>query len=153
MHFLDLRIPPPLVALIIGCGMWFLAKVGPILALPGSVRVLTAVIFGLAGLGCAIGGVVSFRRARTTISPLKPETATELVSSGIYAVTRNPMYLGMLLVLVGWALYLLSTAALIGPVAFWLYIDRFQIVPEEKALAKLFGAEFSAYLRKVRRWL
>ena len=76
-----------------------------------------------------------------------------MVSTGIYRVTRNPMYLGLSLVLVAWAVFLSSAWALLGVAAFVLYMDRLQIAPEERALSKLFGSEYTAYRAKVRRWL
>ncbi len=84
---------------------------------------------------------------------MKPEAASTLVCSGVYRVTRNPMYLGLLLVLTGWAVHLSCAWTLIGPLAFKLYIDRFQIAPEERALSGKFGADYSAYATRVRRWL
>ena len=154
MNFLELKVPPPLVALIVGVLMWVIAKLGPLLAVPATVRITAALILVAVGVAVAAAGVVSFRRAKTTLNPTEPESATSLVSSGIYAVTRNPMYLGWLLLLVGWAAYLASPVALIiGPLGFWLYIDRFQIIPEERALAKIFGSSFATYAAKVRRWL
>jgi len=75
------------------------------------------------------------------------------VSSGIYAVTRNPMYVGLLLVLIALAIFLSSPWTLVGPAAYFLYIGRFQIAPEERALTALFGTEYTEYLSKVRRWL
>jgi len=100
-----------------------------------------------------MGGVVSFRRAKTTVNPLRPEASAALVSTGVYSFTRNPMYLGMALVLFAWAAYLSSIWSLVGPVLFALYITRFQIVPEERALERLFGASFAEYKKRVRRWL
>ncbi|MDF1628399.1 MAG: isoprenylcysteine carboxylmethyltransferase family protein [Alcanivoracaceae bacterium] len=116
-------------------------------------RLVVAVVLVLMGAGVSLAGVVSFRRARTTVNPLKPEKTSSLVCSGIYRITRNPMYLGFLLVLIGWAVMLGSAFAALGPVLFVSYISRFQIVPEERVLASLFGDEFSAYRAKVRRWL
>jgi protein-S-isoprenylcysteine O-methyltransferase Ste14 len=154
MRFLELRIPPPLVGLVIAAVMWVIASTLPPLSpLPASLRLPTAITFALAGVAIGLSGVVSFRRAQTTVNPLKPETSTSLVSTGIYKFTRNPMYLGMLAVLLAWAAYLPSVLALIGPAAFALYITRFQIVPEEKVLHSLFGAAFVEYRQKVRRWL
>ena len=154
MRFLELRIPPPLVGFIIAAAMWIIAsRLPPLLPLPPSLRLPTAIILALAGVAIGVSGVVSFRRAQTTVNPLKPETSTSLVSTGIYKFTRNPMYLGMLAVLLAWAAYLPTVLALIGPAAFSLYITRFQIVPEEKVLHSLFGAAFVAYRQKVRRWL
>lgn len=133
--------------------MWGVARLGPTLAAPESLRIPAALMVFSVGFAIAIAGIVSFRLAKTTVNPLKPETATSLVSSGIFGVTRNPMYLGLLLALVAWTLYLASPVALLGPVAFWLYITRFQIIPEERAMTKLFGNDFTAYRAKVRRWI
>lgn len=154
MRFLELRVPPPLVGIIIAGAMWLVASSpSPLLPLPATVRLPAAVILALAGIVIALSGVISFRRAQTTVNPLKPETSTALVSTGIYTITRNPMYLGMLAVLLAWAAYLSSVWALPGPVAFALYITRFQIIPEERALRSLFGTTFVAYTQRTRRWL
>src|SRR6185312_11178713 len=98
-------------------------------------------------------GALAFRKAKTTKNPMKPQAASSLVTAGVYQRTRNPMYLGLLLVLLGLALYLWSAWSLLGPIFFVMYISRFQIEPEERALATLFGSEYSAYKAKVRRWL
>jgi protein-S-isoprenylcysteine O-methyltransferase Ste14 len=140
------------VGLIIAGGMWIVALYG-VLQLPDLVRLTAALMLGAIGIAVAIGGVRSFQRARTTVSPLKPQSSTALVSTGVYSFTRNPMYLGMGLALCAWAVYLSSLAALLGPVFFVLYITRFQIVPEERVLDQLFGAPFAAYRKRVRRWL
>jgi protein-S-isoprenylcysteine O-methyltransferase Ste14 len=97
--------------------------------------------------------VVAFRRAGTTVNPMKPESSSSLVVSGIYAFTRNPMYLGFLFALLAWAIYLSHPAAfLVLPLFVW-YMNRFQIEPEERALASLFGEAFTTYAARVRRWL
>jgi protein-S-isoprenylcysteine O-methyltransferase Ste14 len=153
VRFLELRIPPPAVGLIIAGGMWIVAPLYGVLQLPDLVRLTAALMLGAIGIAVAIGGVRSFQRARTTVSPLKPQSSTSLVSTGVYSFTRNPMYLGMVLALCAWAVYLSSMAALLGPVFFVLYITRFQIVPEERVLDQLFGAPFAAYRKRVRRWL
>jgi protein-S-isoprenylcysteine O-methyltransferase Ste14 len=153
MNFLEHRVPPPLAGLLCAGAMWYLATLVPAIALPQSVRLIATAALGAAGLLVMLAGVVSFHLARTTVNPLKPEAATALVTSGVYRYTRNPMYLGMLLLLVAWAAYLASPPALAGAVAFWLYIGRFQIRPEERALAALFGTAFSDYASRVRRWL
>ena len=96
---------------------------------------------------------VSLRRARTTVNPLRPERASALVTTGVYRITRNPMYVGMALMLLAWAVLLASPAALAGPVTFIAYMNRFQIGPEEDALDTLFGPDYAAYRSRVRRWL
>lgn len=153
MRFLELRIPPPLVGLVIGAGMWAVARIPPVFALAESTRLVLALALAVIGAAIAIGGVLSFRRAKTTVNPLKPETSASLVSTGVYSLTRNPMYLGMALVLLGWATFLSSLWPVVGPALFALYITRFQIIPEERALDALFGASFADYRKRVRRWL
>jgi protein-S-isoprenylcysteine O-methyltransferase Ste14 len=153
MGSLEVKIPPPAVAAAIAVAMWGTSRLAPLLQLPGAVRLGVAAAVLLAGIGFSAGGVLAFRRARTTLDPTKPEQASSLVSSGIYRVTRNPMYVGLSCVLVAWVVFLSSAWALLGVVAFVLYTGRFQIAPEERALAKLFGSEYADYQAKVRRWL
>lgn len=173
MAGLELKIPPPLVAL--GCalamkGLAVLAGHGaapagapaptvltpPVGNLtgdwPAALRML-AVALALLGLAIDIAGVLSFRRARTTVNPLRPANSSALVTSGIYRHTRNPMYLGMATLLAAWATWLGTPWALFGIVAFVAWITRFQIIPEERVLANLFGADFAAYRARVRRWI
>ena len=151
--WLELKIPPPVVAAVTAVAMWGVARVFMVLDLPREVRIPVAVLIALAGVALSASGIVTFRRSHTTINPHKPDQATALVTSGPYRFTRNPMYAGVLLVLLAWAAYLSSLWALAGPVAFVLYINRFQIAPEERALQSLFGSEYLAYKSRVRRWL
>jgi protein-S-isoprenylcysteine O-methyltransferase Ste14 len=153
MRFLELRIPPPVVGLVVAAGMWAVARFPPIVAVPMPARLVVAGLLLAAGLAVALGGVVSFRRARTTVNPLKPEMTAALVATGVYSFTRNPMYVGMVAILLAWVAFLASPWALLGPAAFAAYITRFQIVPEERVLAQLFGESFAAYTRRVRRWI
>ena len=153
MKSLELKIPPPAVAALIAAAMWGISLITPLLDVPLFTRVSAAIVLALTGGGFSLAGVISFRRAKTTVNPMKPETTTSLVSSGIYSVTRNPMYVGLLLVLLAWAIYLSSAWALLGPIGFVVYISRFQIAPEERVLSTLFGSEYTAYQSKVRRWL
>lgn len=153
MSFLRHKIPPPVIVLICASAMWWLAKHTRSLSLAHGVRIGVAIALLAAGILVMLAAVISFRHARTTVNPLKPETATSLVTSGIFRYTRNPMYLGMLLVLSAWAVFLSSPIALTGVLAFGLYIHHFQIRPEEVALANLFGSAFTDYANRVRRWL
>ncbi len=105
------------------------------------------------GVACDLLGVLAFRASRTTVNPLKPERASALVTGGIYRVTRNPMYLGMTLLLLAWAIQLSALLPFLGPVVFVAYITRFQIEPEERTLRRVFGDGYTAYARQVRRWL
>lgn len=149
MDWLEHRIPPPLVAIITAVLMWLVVR--PIAPLGN--RLWLALLVVLAGVAVCLAGVASFRRARTTVNPLKPESASSLVVAGIYRHTRNPMYLGFAIILLGWCVFLGSALAVIGVAAFVLFIGRFQIRPEERALRELFGAEFDAFCGRVRRWV
>lgn len=149
---LELKVPPPAVGLMLAAVMWGLAKLLPAtLAVPDPR--FAAIAVALVGLAFDGAALLSFRRARTTVNPLHPERTSALVSSGVYRITRNPMYTGMLFLLLAWAIFLDSPWAFFGALAFVLYMNRFQIGPEEKRLEALFGEEFSAYKKEVRRWL
>ncbi|MGC1817054.1 MAG: isoprenylcysteine carboxylmethyltransferase family protein [Casimicrobiaceae bacterium] len=133
--------------------MWSISRHAGAPAAPALVRVPLAVALALAGAAFDVSGLMAFLRARTTVNPMKPQSASAMVESGIYRVTRNPMYVGHVFILFGWAAFLWSWWALPGPFVFAAYIRRFQIAPEEKALSRLFGAEYLAYKARVRRWL
>lgn len=119
--------------------------------LPGS----SAVALALVALGGALAfsGVMAFRDKRTTVNPLTPDAASSVVSSGVYQVSRNPMYLGLLVALAGWAAYLSNAGAALLLPAFLAYLTQYQIKPEERALLAKFGSEFAQYMARVRRWL
>lgn len=153
MRALELKIPPPLVMLLTVAAMWGLAKIGSPLAGPHPLRHVVSPLFAGAGVALALSGIVAFRLQRTTMNPHTPNAASSLVTGGVYRWTRNPMYLGLLLVLLGWEFHLWSPWAIAGPVAFVAYITRFQIVPEERVMREKFGDAFVAYTARVRRWL
>ena len=153
MQALELKVPPPVVGLLLAVAMWKIAQLAPSTPIPSAVRVVTAAILAFVGLALVISAAVAFWRAGTTINPMKPATASSLVRSGIYRFTRNPIYVGDVFFLLAWAAFLSSAWTLLGPLLFALYMDRFQIVPEERALAERFGAGYEAYCARVRRWL
>ncbi len=154
MRWLDTRIPPPLVAAATALGMWLAAPAAArAAAWPSTpLRLALAVAIALAGGAAAAAGSRAFKRAKTTLNPLRPHKAAALVTDGVYARTRNPMYLGLALVLAGVAAWLWWLPALLGPIVFAAYTTRFQIRPEERALGARFGADYDAYCRRVRRW-
>ncbi|MEY2653397.1 MAG: hypothetical protein RLZZ524_424 [Pseudomonadota bacterium] len=153
MNPLELKIPPPIVGLLVGLAMWALSLVGPSFGLLPGWRIAVVALLVLAGLAVDLLGLLAFLGARTTVNPLRPERSSALVTGGIYRITRNPMYLGMALLLTAWAVHLGALAAWAGPVAFVLYITRFQIQPEERVLTELFGDDYRAWCARVRRWL
>jgi protein-S-isoprenylcysteine O-methyltransferase Ste14 len=153
MQSLELKIPPPIIAVLIALAMWGISLITPLLEVSTTYRMPLAIAIAVVGGVFAIAGNISFRQAKTTVNPMKPESASSLVSSGIYRFTRNPMYLGLLVVLIAWAVFLSSPWALFGLLAFFLYIDRFQIAPEERVLSNLFGTDYINYQTNVRRWI
>lgn len=150
---LELRIPPLLLTALFAAVMMAMALAMPSLSRSLPVMNWLGAVVVAAGLAVCVSGVTAFRQARTTVDPTRPEKASSLVRGGIYRYTRNPMYLGFLLLLLGLAAFLGSWPALIVALLFVPYMNRFQIEPEERALARLFGGEFELYRGEVRRWL
>jgi len=153
MNGFELKVPPPIVALATGVLMWAVARWLPALCNLPRPPLVIPVLLGVLGAATIVTGMITFKRHGTTVNPLQPAKSTSLVTGGVYRVTRNPMYLGLTVILVGWALALCSLPAWLGPVLFVSYITRFQIIPEERVLATLFGADFVAYRARVWRWL
>ena len=153
MKFLELKIPPPAIALLCALGMWQLAKYTPPYLIAPILKWGLVVFFILTGITFDLLGLLEFRRHKTTINPMHPEKSSALVNGGIYKITRNPMYCGMACFLIAWMAYLENSASLFGVIVFVFYITQFQIKPEEKMLRKLFGDEFAQYQQRVRRWL
>lgn len=139
--------------LLLGAVAYGAARLLPWLSFWLPLRPFVAIACVLAGLALNVLPKRAFRRAGTTVNPLKPGSSTHLVTSGIYRRTRNPMYLGHTLMLLGWALYLHHGAALVTVPAFMLYISRFQIQPEERQLSARFPREYAALCKQAPRWL
>lgn len=153
MSALELKVPPPIVTLVLALLMWLTPAVAGLVEIPYAARVLCAVVLLCVGQGIAMAGMLAFRRAKTTVNPVQASLASSLVVQGVYRYTRNPMYVGLLLTLLAWAVFLANPIAVVWLVVFVLYITRFQIIPEERVLASLFGAEYEAYKHRVRRWI
>ena len=111
------------------------------------------ILLVIIGIFFAVAGVVSFSLAGTTVNPLKPESHSTLVTSGIYRVTRNPMYVGFMFLLLAWGLYLSNLHSIVFSAGFLFYINRFQIRSEEIILKSSFGRQYDSYRSRVRRWL
>lgn len=110
-------------------------------------------VIAFAGLALAVRGVIDFRRGRTTVDPRHPERSARIVTDGVYRWTRNPMYLGFELLLLGLAVSQQSMFGLLVTALSGSFLHLFQIAPEERWLSKQFGAEYDAYRKRVRRWL
>ena len=151
MNTLNLKIPPVVVALASSVGMWLIARYTPSseMAFPDG---FIAILFAT-GLFVGVGGSITFRRSDTTVDPRTPEKASTLVTSGLYSISRNPMYLGLLIMMIAWGVYLTNVFSIAFVVGYVLYLTKFQIKPEEAALENLFGEGYTAYKGRVRRWL
>lgn len=148
-----IRIPPPVVTLAFAALAWAMAKQWPLQGFDLAMQRPIAVVLALAGLAVAFTAVREFALAQTTVNPILIEKATALVTSGPFSFSRNPMYLGMLLVLLGICVWLGSWPGLASPLLFVAYITRFQIVPEEQVMKQKFGNAFTDYALRTRRWI
>jgi protein-S-isoprenylcysteine O-methyltransferase Ste14 len=111
--------------------------------------------FAVAAIGgaFAVAAFARFRQVSTTVDPMHPSKASHLVTDGVFRVSRNPMYLGLLLLLIGWALWLGSATPWLVPPFFVVVLTLMQIIPEEEALHQLFGQQYVSYRRNVARWI
>ena len=145
------KFPPPLVALTFGFLINYTKNIFP------KIEIKNEIIFGsfmiISGLIIILSAIILFKKYQTTITPLNPSNATKLITDGIYKFSRNPMYLGLLLVLVGISIILNLTGGFFFILLFILYINLFQIIPEENAMLDLFKDEFLEYKKNVRRWI
>lgn len=150
---LDNRIPPPVMTVLTGLAMAAAGTVIPAAPLPLALQLGGfAAAFVLAGR-FGQPAIAAFLAAKTTINPVTIDQASTLVTSGIYARSRNPMYVALTALLASLAFALGNGWLFAGPLAFALYTGRFQILPEERAMAARFGADYLAYKARVRRWL
>ncbi|WP_293007892.1 isoprenylcysteine carboxylmethyltransferase family protein [Nitrosomonas sp.] len=153
MLALELRIPPVIQVIIIGVAMWGLSSFFPAFNASSIATTAVGAIFILIGIALAALGVLEFRKANTTVDPRVPDKSSQLVETGVYRISRNPMYLGFLLILSGWAFYLMNYMAFVLLPTFVLFMNTYQIKPEEKYMMQKFSKKFKAYAARVRRWI
>lgn len=146
-------IPPPLVVAIIGAAMWGVDRWLAFGRFEFAWQRPLALALLIAGLLLMVVAVISFVSAKTTVNPLKPSRASSLITTGAFKYSRNPIYLGDLLVLVALAVWLGNVVNVALLAVFVWYLTRFQIIPEERALTSLFGESYVQYCSRVRRWL
>ncbi|MCA9778767.1 MAG: isoprenylcysteine carboxylmethyltransferase family protein [Candidatus Eremiobacteraeota bacterium] len=151
MKALELKIPPVVWVVMHIAAMHYSAGLLPNLNFEISPH-WSLLVLSL-GLAVAFSGIAAFRAAKTTVNPLQPDRASSLVIVGIYRWTRNPMYVGALLVLTAWFLFLQNWLPMVFLATFVAILTRFQIVPEEQILIGRFGEEYAAYCRRVPRWI
>jgi protein-S-isoprenylcysteine O-methyltransferase Ste14 len=149
---LHLKMPPAVLAAFIAGAMWisdhFLYHVEP-----SVLQFYTGSPIALLGGLISATGLLTFWRAKTTVNPVHPERTAALITSGVFHFSRNPIYLGLVITLFGLSMRLGSLPGLIGPLIFAFYVHYFQILPEERILAAVFGEPYEHYKARVRRWL
>ena len=150
---LTLKIPPPVQALAFGLLMWLVDTQLPGGQFDFGMQLPLAIAFAVAGGALAVTSMLAFRKASTTVDPFHPEEASHLVVDSVFRFSRNPMYLSLALVLIGWAVWLGSVFNLAVLALFISFITVFQIKPEEKVLRSLFGESYEQYCANVRRWI
>ena len=133
--------------------MWSTARYLPHFVVADRLRFACVIGISFAALLFAGPAILEFSRAKTTVNPLDIAAASTLVTTGIFRISRNPMYVGLTALLMAWAVYLASPSSLLGVVIFVLFTWRFQILPEERVMKEKFGRSYEEYQRRVRRWL
>lgn len=149
---MKLKIPPVFVFLLFGGLMYALAKLLPVGYFDFFGRRYLMMALMVIAVGITAMALFQFLRSRTTVDPATPSKASKLVSSGIYQYSRNPMYLGLLLLLLAWGLWLGNAFNVLMAAGFVGYMNRFQIIPEEEVLSEVFGKAYAQYCTLVRRW-
>lgn len=153
MHRLELKVIPIFVFVIAAIFIWLLDSFIPLIAVDSPTRYVFAGLCFCASGYFGLHAIWDFRKAKTTVHPTNPHNASSVVSSGVYRVSRNPMYLGLLLLLMCEGLVLGNVSMILGLWGFVAYMNRFQIIPEERALEVRFGEEYLGYKIRVRRWI
>ena len=146
-----LKIPPPLLVLILVIANCFSSKKIDLIHLPN--QDLISILILLIGILILINPIFKFIKSKTTIDPIKFKKVNKLITSGIYKYSRNPMYLGLLMIVTSTSLFYLNIFSITTPILFYFWINRFQIKREEIFLTEKFGKEYSLYKAKTRRWL
>jgi len=149
--FLNTKIPPPIVAILFAVLIFYFSDSFAYVDLP--FKIYISLFFVLLGFFIIFSSARNFKKKETTVNPIKPEEASQLVTDGFFKITRNPMYLGMLLFLLGLSIYNGLIVGLVFLPLFVGYITFFQIIPEESAMIEIFGEDYKAYMKKVRRWI
>ncbi len=153
MKSFELKVPPAVLVLLSGSMMWFIDRLTAQYKIDWSGQNVTVGLIVVVSFICIVSGIYSFNKAQTTVDPTQPNKASSLVTSGIYQWTRNPMYLGFLLLLLAFSFKLSNPVTIFILPLFIAYMSQFQIKPEERILAQLFGNNYDLYRKQVRRWI
>ena len=146
-----LKIPPPLLVLILVIANYFSSKKIDLIHLPN--QDLISILILLIGMLILINPIFKFIKSKTTIDPIKFKKVNKLIISGIYKYSRNPMYLGLLMIVISTSIFFLNIFSITTPFLFYCWINRFQIKREEIFLTEKFGEEYMSYKITTRRWI
>ena len=146
-----LKIPPPILVIILITSIYFSSDKLDLISIP--YRTLFSIVILSIGILVIINPVVKFIKSKTTVNPVEFKNVEKLVTSGIYKYSRNPMYLGMIMIIISTTVYYLNFYSLLTPFIFYFWINRFQIKREEVFLEEKFGQEYLSYKTKTRRWI
>ena len=145
------KIPPPFVVLILVVSTFFSSKNIDLIQIP--FQTLISIFILSIGILILLNPVLKFKKSKTTINPIKFNKVNKLVTSGIYKYSRNPMYLGLLMIVISSSIFYLNIYSILTPLFFYLWINRFQIKREEVFLTEKFGEDYLSYKKKTRRWI
>ena len=146
-----IKIPPPILVLILTSLVYFSSTKLESIYLPYRQKV--SVLILIIGIVVIISPVFDFIKSKTTVNPIKFQNVNRLVTTGIYRYSRNPMYLGMILIIISTTVYYLNFLSVFSPLIFYIWINKFQISREEIFLEGKFGNEYLKYKSKTRRWI
>jgi protein-S-isoprenylcysteine O-methyltransferase Ste14 len=150
---LERKVPPPIVALVVAWLMWVLAREVGLQNYEVPYKSMICAVLVMLGLIVDFSALWLFAKAKTTVNPISPSKATSLVTTGVYRYTRNPMYMGNFIFLLAWLIWMGSAYGVIGLILYVVYMNQFQIKPEESVLLNLFGKQYSQFCSQVRRWI
>lgn len=153
MNSLELKLPPVALTLLTGLLIWGLSEQFPVTNYTNPWDITIAIVLFFTVSVFALLGVLEFKKSNTTVDPRRPHKSSALVISGIYKLSRNPMYTGFLFMLMAWAFYLSQLLAFLFLPLFVIYMNRFQISPEERFMLQNFGEDYISYMARVRRWI
>ncbi|WP_306253296.1 isoprenylcysteine carboxylmethyltransferase family protein [Parvularcula sp. IMCC14364] len=148
-----LKYPPILQVFVSVAIAWAIQSYLPQFSVPIPFGNWIAASFCVTGVAITSVAVGIFASNKTTINPVQPEQASNLVTGGLYRISRNPMYLGLVLIITGFVIWFENIAGIASIVLFILTMTLFQIKPEEKVMQAKFGEAYETYRRRVRRWI
>ena len=146
-----IKIPPPLIVLVLIVSIYFSSKKIDLINIPLQMEISIFILS--AGILIFVNPVLQFIKSKTTVNPIQFEEVNKLVTSGIFKYSRNPMYLGMLMIVLSTSIFYLNIYSILTPLLFILWINKFQIKREEEFLIEKFGDEYLSYKKKTRRWI